>query len=109
MTDENQKKPHTYPTIVDRNEAWEILNNQTTVQEQLRTRGQQILTILSALAVVAVGVSFSLDSGVSNAAVENTVATTPLSEDMLRNFLSGHELISAFLIMLMSMFFFSLS
>lgn len=107
MTDENQKKPHTYPTIVDRNEAWGILNNQITVQEQLRTRGQQILTILSALAAVAIGVSFSLDSGISDAAVENTVATTPLSESMLRDFLSGHIIVSFFLLILVFMYFFS--
>lgn len=107
MADRNQEGSHSSPIIIDKDEAWEIISNQITVQEQLRTRGQQILKILSAVAVIVAGTSLSFDYSISDEALENTATTASVSEDVLRGFLIDNQIISIFLLILAGMYFIS--
>lgn len=103
MTDDGLDESNTYPVFIDRDEAWNIVSNQIEVQEQLRTRGQQVLSILAAIAVVIAGISLSFDFSISESEFKNTLNSSSLSEADLRIILEFHQAAAAILLLISSL------
>lgn len=98
MAKDTNKESSVYPIIVTADEAWEIINNQINVQEQLRTKGQQTLQIVATVAVIIAGISITFDYSVPNAEIENVANDMPVSALDL----SGTLLWNAFIIFFLS-------
>lgn len=105
MTNEGQRKSNTSRVFIDRDDVWEIINNQIEVQQQLSRRGQHILNILSALAVIIVGTTITID-GISNPDVESAVNYLPATQEDLWAFLFINVLFLTLLIFLSTGIFF---
>lgn len=103
MADEDLDEPPNEIVLINKNEAWNIINNQIEVQEQLRNRGYQILSIFSAVAVLIAGISLSLSFTVPESAFENAIDSFWLSEFELSGFIVLHWIMS-FLLVGMSSF-----
>lgn len=100
MADEHRDESYTHSAFINREEAWNIISNQIEVQEQLRTRGQQVLSILSAIAILVAGISLSFNFGISETELESTAPLTPFSEADLLVILEFHQVTAAMLFVL---------
>lgn len=102
MADEKREDSYTDSIFISEDNAWEIINNQIIVQEQLRKRGQQTLRLLSTLAAIVVGTSVTLSVALNyniwDANVEDTASSLAVAALDLRGTLFWNSIIIFFIL-----------
>lgn len=83
--------------IITRDEAWKIISNQVAVQEQLRTKGEQTLRIIVAIAILVTGTSLVSGYNFSESEFEQAASSTPIPTSDLYIILGANFVAAIFL------------